>query len=468
MATVRELVTKWAFDADTHKVEQFNKGLKNASKKMQDVGGKFQKFGRNATIGVSLPLLFLGKRMVGIASEAQETQSKFNDVFMEISDEAQVMADNLSKNFGMARDEAQELLANTADLLIGFGFSRKEALKLSNAVQELSVDLVSFTNFSGGATGASRALTKALLGETESIKSLNKVVRQEDILRQVQINAAKGLIFETLNQAKAQATFDLILQQSQSAVGNYARTQEDFANVLRNTESALRDISSILGGNLIPELEKFLLRVNSVLGRFDKLDKGTKKMIITIGGLLLILPPIVFLFGTLWKSIGLLIGGLATASKLMLAFKSAFLFLQTPLGLVPIVMLFTKMKLLLMSWGVAIGVVVAGFLLIREIMRWMDGKKNIFSTVSDMVKGIKTPEQGKQFFMSPIPAPSFFGNPAQNSNQQSINVNAPINVNVPEGTDQASIGPAITDGIRTAMNDTFRQAVNYSSPVFTV
>ena len=42
MATVRELVTKWAFDADTQKVEQFNKGLNNASKKMSDVGGKFQ------------------------------------------------------------------------------------------------------------------------------------------------------------------------------------------------------------------------------------------------------------------------------------------------------------------------------------------------------------------------------------------------------------------------------------------
>jgi len=256
MATVRELVTKWAFDADTHKVEQFNTSLKNASKKMQDVGGKFQKFGRNATIGVSLPLLFLGKKMVGIASEAQETQSKFNDVFMEISGEAQVMANALSKNFGMARDEAQELLANTADLLIGFGFTRKEALKLSNAVQELSVDLVSFTNFSGGVTGASRAFTKALLGETESIKSLNKVVRQEDIMKQVRINAAKGLIFETLNQAKAQATFNIIQEQSRAAIGNYARTQEDFANVLRKTEAEMRDLSATLGGDFIPQLSK--------------------------------------------------------------------------------------------------------------------------------------------------------------------------------------------------------------------
>jgi len=445
MATVRELVTKWAFDADTHKVEQFNTSLKNASKKMQDVGGKFQKFGRNATIGVSLPLLFLGKKMVGIASEAQETQSKFNDVFMEISGEAQVMANALSKNFGMARDEAQELLANTADLLIGFGFTRKEALKLSNAVQELSVDLVSFTNFSGGVTGASRAFTKALLGETESIKSLNKVVRQEDIMKQVRINAAKGLIFETLNQAKAQATFNIIQEQSRAAIGNYARTQEDFANVLRKTEAEMRDLSATLGGDFIPQLSKLLTRINGVLDRFSQLDARIKKIILAIGGLGIVLPPIILLLGTLINSVGVIVGGLTLLKPVFMALGVGLRFMLGPLGLV-----------------------VGGFLLIKEIMKWMDGKKNIFTTISDMVKGINTPEKARQFYMhSPIPQ-NFFGNPSQNNNNQSINVNAPINVSVPPSTDQASIGPAITDGIRTAMNDTFRQAINYSSPVFTV
>jgi hypothetical protein len=446
MATVRELVTKWAFDADTHKVEQFNKGLKNASKRMQDVGGKIQKFSRNATIGVSLPLLFLGKRMVGIASEAQETQSKFNDVFMEISDEAQVMADNLSKNFGMARDEAQELLANTADLLIGFGFTRKEALKLSNAVQELSVDLVSFTNFSGGVTGASRALTKALLGETEQIKSLNKVVRQEDIMNQVRINAAKGLIFETKNQAKAQATLNIIQEQSRAAIGNYARTQEDFANVLRKTESEMRDLSATLGGDFIPQLSKLLTRINGVLDRFSQLDAGIKKIILAIGGLGIVLPPIILIFGTLIKSVGVIVGAFSTLGPIFMSLGIALRFMLGPLG-----------------------IAVAGFMVIKDILAYIDGRKSVLGNIINQVKGIKTPEQGKQFFMSPIPAPSFFGNPAQNNNNnQSIHLNAPINVNVPPSTDQASIGPAITDGIRTAMNDTFRQAVNYSSPVFTV
>ncbi len=445
MATVRELVTKWAFDADTHKVEQFNTGLKNASKKMQDVGGKFQKLGRNLSIGVSLPLVFLGKRLVGIASEAQETQSKFNDVFMDISDEAQVMSNSLAKNFGMARDESQELLANTADLLIGFGFTRKEALKLSNSVQELAVDLVSFTNFSGGATGASRALTKALLGETESIKSLNKVVRQEDILRQVQINAQKGLIFETLNQAKAQATFDIILEQSQSAVGNYARTQEDFANVIRNTESAMRDLSATLAFTLLPPLEQIFLRINKVLIRFSQFDETTKKIILAIGGLGIVLPPIILIFGTLIKSVGVIVGAFSTLGPVFMSLGIALRFMLGPLGLA-----------------------VAGFMIIKDILAYIDGRKSVLGNVINQVKGIKTPEQGKQFFMSPIPSPSFFGNPAQNNNQQSVNVNAPINVSVPEGTDQASIGPAITDGIRTAMNDTFKQAINYSSPVFTV
>ena len=90
-------------------------------------------------------------------------------------------AETFKKSFGLSSQAAMGLLADTGDLLVGFGFTEKEALNLSKQVNELAVDLASFTNFSGGADGASQALTKALLGEREAIKSLGIAITEADL-----------------------------------------------------------------------------------------------------------------------------------------------------------------------------------------------------------------------------------------------------------------------------------------------
>ena len=196
-------------------------------------------------------LIDLGQASIQAASDAEETLNKFNVVFRDVSDEAESAANNLAKSFGLAQSEAKGLLADTADLLSGFGFTGKAALDLSTQVQELAVDLASFTNFSGGAQGASEALTKALLGERESVKALGIAILEEDIKKQVAINTAKGLTFESERQAKAQATLDIALRQSANAIGDFARSSESFANTSRILNARLQNIQETLGGPLL-------------------------------------------------------------------------------------------------------------------------------------------------------------------------------------------------------------------------
>ena len=118
---------------------------------------------------------------IDVAIEAEETYNKFSVVFKDVDKEATKAATNLAKNFGLARGESQKLLSDTGDLLTGFGFTGEAALDISTKLNELAVDLASFTNVEGGATRASRALTSALLGETEQAKSLGIVIRQADV-----------------------------------------------------------------------------------------------------------------------------------------------------------------------------------------------------------------------------------------------------------------------------------------------
>ena len=106
---------------------------------------------------------------------------------------AEDTAKTFRQSFGLSRKAAKQLLGDTGDLLVGFGFTEDAALDLSKKVNELAVDLASFTNFSGGAEGASLALTKALLGERESIKSLGIAITEADLKK---FAADQGLVWK--------------------------------------------------------------------------------------------------------------------------------------------------------------------------------------------------------------------------------------------------------------------------------
>lgn len=264
--------------------QQATQQLRNLNQSVQKVGESVSTtrlaianaFGQAivGSVKVAASAIFnFSKTAIQAASDAEETSSKFATVFKDISASSDKTAKDLAKNFGLSTTAAKQLLGDTGDLLTGFGFTQKGALELSNGVQELAVDLASFTNFSGGAAGASAALTKALLGETESLKSLGISINQEDIKKQVAINTSKGLTFATERQAKAQATLDLAMAQSGNAIGDFARTSQGFANQQRILSNVIQDVTESLGSQLLPV-------ANLVLGSLITLFRDNQKEVI--------------------------------------------------------------------------------------------------------------------------------------------------------------------------------------------
>ena len=152
-------------------------GIAKFSEKVGSIGKSM------AVVGLAITAVSVG--LIKMASDAEETATKFDVVFKDVSDQAAKTAKNLSDNFGLSTKAAKQLLSDTGDLLTGFGFTGQAALDLSTKVNELAVDLASFTNFSGGAEGASAALTKALLGERESVKALGISILETDVQAKV-------------------------------------------------------------------------------------------------------------------------------------------------------------------------------------------------------------------------------------------------------------------------------------------
>lgn len=286
--------------------DKANRSIREFAKRgkasLAEFGKKATKTGAIMTAALTVPIGLLSRNMIKAASDATETANKFNNVFDTVRGKANQVADDFAKSFGTAGSTARQLIGNTGDLLVGFGFSGDAALDLSRKVNELAADLTSFQNIQGGVPAASEALTKALLGETESAKSLGIVIRQNDKAFRSQVKTLMRTQRMTEQQAKAVIILGQAQQQSQKAIGDTARTWDDYASVVRRNQEATKELSESFGRLMLPMATKLAKALNRLVKWVDSLSPGMKKIVLILGALVAIGGPLL-----------LILGGIATA-----------------------------------------------------------------------------------------------------------------------------------------------------------
>jgi hypothetical protein len=261
-------------------LKNLNKVKTNTEKTTKGLGARLAKLkagwiALGGAIGTAVVLGF--KKLVDVASDAEETFSKFDQTFKDISKEAKNVAKSFSRNFGLSEVAAKKLLSSTGDLLTGFSFTGKAALDLSKQVNELAVDLGSFQNVSS--ERASEALTKALLGETESAKSLGIVIRQNTKEFRDNVKEIARTRGVTLQQAKSLEILRQATEQSKNAIGDFARTQSSFANQSKILRANLENQAVALGKRLLPIATKAISVFNKLIAEEDGLDIVTRDLI---------------------------------------------------------------------------------------------------------------------------------------------------------------------------------------------
>lgn len=240
-------------------LDKITKASTDTAKKSQKGLGKFFSFIKTSGVGAFLALgaviagtvKFL-KDSEAAASDAQEVYSKFDVVFESIQESANKTADEIAESFGIAESTSRELLSATGDILVGFGFTEEAALSLAKQTTELSADLASFTNFEGGAARASAALTKALVGESESVKALGIVIRQDTKEYKERIKSIMETNNVTQIQAKALAALQIATEQSGKAIGDVALTWDSAANVEKRLTEQTKALEEAVGVGLLP------------------------------------------------------------------------------------------------------------------------------------------------------------------------------------------------------------------------
>lgn len=219
-----------------NKMDQLPRKGESIFKKMAGLAAAY--FGTKQILGFALSSILAFRDM-------EEATSKFDVTFRNVAKSANKVADELINTYGISTQSAKSMLSSTGDLLIGFGFSSKAALNLAEKTAKLGIDLASFNNYAGGAEGAAEALTKGLLGETESLKSLGIVIRQDSDEYRNMVAKMKQTKGVTEQQAQAMAVLELATRQSTNAIGDFlrpgmtlAQQQAIFAHNFREMQTA--------------------------------------------------------------------------------------------------------------------------------------------------------------------------------------------------------------------------------------
>ena len=290
---------------------------------LKSFGASSLKAGAVMTAAVTVPIALMAKSMVNAASDAVETGSKFDAIFSGIKGKANQVAAGFAKDFGLANSTAKKMIGNTGDLLVGFGFTGDSALEMANKVAVAASDLAAFQNFEGGAEGAAMSITKALLGEAESMKSLGVVVSQNSKEFKDQVKAVAAANKITVRQAKALVIFKQIQDQTKTSVGNVKDTWNDYAAVANRAEQTNLEMRESFGKILIPIATKFTIVLIKLSKWFTNLSAPVKKLILVLAGVVAIGGPLLILLGGIALAVSVISAPLLLLVGAVLAFGAA-------------------------------------------------------------------------------------------------------------------------------------------------
>ena len=212
-----------------------------------------------------------GQDSISVFSDLQEETQKFGIVFAGVNKGAEAVVKDLIDNFGQSELSARKMLALTGDMLTGFGLGSRDVLDLSAAMAKMGADIASFSNYAGGAEGATYALTKAMLGETEQAKMLGVAIKTDTpefrkLEKQAQLTwiyiKELGRTF-TAQEAKAISVAATIYEQKAHVLGDFARNQESIANQSRTMVNRLIELKATIGGFL-----DSVIQVGNIKGEF--------------------------------------------------------------------------------------------------------------------------------------------------------------------------------------------------------
>lgn len=283
VSTLTNLIRFTVNEADVNKANDAINQLNRTAKKMLGALGIAV-----SVVGVKNAI----SQCVALSSEVEEMENKFNVVFEGITDTVDKWASDYADSIGRNKNDIKTYLADLQNLLTGFGMTKKEAAGLSEASTSLALDIASFANLDE--TTAVNNMTKAIMGQSEAAKMLGAAITEDTRKEAIAALGYKGT-YESLSQLqKMQVNYNVILAQSQNAVGDCARSINSYAARQRQFNAVMKEVKTEIGQFFMPTIKdlyafgsKCLMKIRDGIQSFKEFaDKmGGSRNVIKLFGI---------------------------------------------------------------------------------------------------------------------------------------------------------------------------------------
>lgn len=210
-------------------------------------------------LGVGAAAIAFGPQLLSAGAELDALGKKAATVFDGAAlGQVQAWASGVAGSLGMTRDELVGTTAGVADLLKPMGFATDEAAKMSTGLVDLSGALSAWTGGTRSAKEVSDILTKALLGERDGLKELGISISEADVQARLAKNGTDKLTGAALEQAKALATQQLIMEKSTDAQKAWSNGSMDAIKQQNESKAAIANLSEVVTRLLYPALQAIL------------------------------------------------------------------------------------------------------------------------------------------------------------------------------------------------------------------
>ena len=244
--------------------------IANKAEKMERKLGKVQK----TTMAWAAALTAAGVGLAGLASDAEETQAKFNIVFGEMSKDTNAWAKEFSRTIGRSETDIKDWSSEIQNTLGAIGFSRGPAAELSKNLTELAVDVGAFMNAAD--KDVIDNFLSAMTGSTMAVRKYGIVINQTTLAEELRRMGVRKSVTQVDELTKTQARYNIIMRATQDAQGAALREADGWANQIKSLGGDLRNLGDDMGARVLAPGVRMIGWLRDGVKWFSDLDDELK------------------------------------------------------------------------------------------------------------------------------------------------------------------------------------------------
>jgi len=187
---------------------------------------------------------------IDAASDANETINKSTVIFGKNQAAMETWAKGAVRNLGMTQAGALDAASGFGDMFSQLGFGADQAAAMSRQIVQMGADFGSFNNL--GTEDVLERIAAGFRGEYDSLQKLIPNISAARVEQEALAMSGKKSAATLTAQEKAAATLAIVQKDGARAMGDFARTSNDTANVQKQAAAAAQELAVKVGNVLLP------------------------------------------------------------------------------------------------------------------------------------------------------------------------------------------------------------------------